>query len=72
MASQKAPSDIMTTGKVAKVLRIASRTASKILDQQIIPSWRIPTSNGKPGDRRALKSDVIKYMQEHNIPMDLL
>ena len=58
--------DVLTTGEVAKLCNVASRTVSKWFDSGQIKGYRIPGSK----DRRIPVSNLITFMKEHGIPMD--
>src|SRR5262245_56332899 len=58
--------DILTTGEVAKICNVASRTVSKWFDSGQLRGYRIPGSK----DRRIPVSSLIKFMKNHGIPMD--
>jgi len=63
MARQK---DILTTGEVAKICNVAPRTVSKWFDSGQLRGYRIPGSK----DRRIPLNALVKFMKQHNIPMD--
>ena len=58
--------DVLTTGEVAKLCNVASRTVSKWFDSGQLQGYRIPGSK----DRRIPVSHLLTFMREHNIPMD--
>lgn len=58
--------DVLTTGEVAKICNVASRTVSKWFDSGQLRGYRIPGSK----DRRIPVSNLIKFMKSHGIPMD--
>lgn len=58
--------EVLTTGEVAKICKVAPRTVSKWFDSGALPGYRIPGSR----DRRIPVSNLIKFMKAHNIPMD--
>ena len=58
--------DVLTTGEVAKICNVASRTVSKWFDSGQLRGYRIPGSK----DRRIPISSLIKFMKNHGIPMD--
>lgn len=58
--------DVLTTGEVAKVCNVASRTVSKWFDSGQLKGYRIPGSK----DRRIPVSNLLTFMKKHNIPMD--
>ena len=57
--------DVLTTGEVAKICNVASRTVSKWFDSGQLRGYRIPGSK----DRRIPVSNLIKFMKSHGIPM---
>ena len=63
MARQK---DILTTGEVAKICNVAPRTVSKWFDSGQLRGYRIPGSK----DRRIPLNALIRFMKQHNIPLD--
>ncbi|MCE9589732.1 MAG: response regulator [Planctomycetes bacterium] len=58
--------DILTTGEVAKVCNVAPRTVSKWFDSGQLRGYRIPGSK----DRRIPLNSLIRFMKQHNIPLD--
>lgn len=58
--------DVLTTGEVAKICNVASRTVSKWFDSGQLRGYRIPGSK----DRRIPVSDLVKFMKRHGIPLD--
>ena len=58
--------DVLTTGEVAKICNVASRTVSKWFDSGQLRGYRIPGSK----DRRIPVSNLMKFMKSHGIPMD--
>jgi len=58
--------EVLTTGEVAKICNVAPRTVSKWFDSGQLQGYRIPGSK----DRRIPMSQLIRFMKEHNIPMD--
>ena len=58
--------DVLTTGEVAKICNVASRTVSKWFDSGQLQGYRIPGSK----DRRIPVSSLVKFMKSHGIPMD--
>ncbi len=63
MARQK---DVLTTGEVAKICNVAPRTVSKWFDSGQLRGYRIPGSK----DRRIPLPSLIRFMKQHQIPMD--
>ncbi|MCZ6834889.1 MAG: response regulator [Planctomycetota bacterium] len=58
--------DVLTTGEVAKICNVASRTVSKWFDSGQLRGYRIPGSK----DRRIPIGSLVKFMKNHGIPMD--
>jgi len=58
--------DVLTTGEVAKICNVASRTVSKWFDSGQLKGYRISGSK----DRRIPMSALVKFMKSHGIPMD--
>ena len=58
--------DVLTTGEVAKLCNVASRTVSKWFDSGQIQGYRIPGSK----DRRIPVANLITFMKDHGIPLD--
>ena len=58
--------EVLTTGEVAKICNVAPRTVSKWFDSGQLQGYRIPGSK----DRRIPMPQLIRFMKEHNIPMD--
>jgi excisionase family DNA binding protein len=58
--------DVLTTGEVAKICNVASRTVSKWFDSGQLRGYRIPGSK----DRRIPVASLRKFMKSHGIPMD--
>jgi excisionase family DNA binding protein len=58
--------DVLTTGEVAKICNVAPRTVSKWFDSGTLTGYRIPGSK----DRRIPLSQLIKFMKQHNMPLN--
>ena len=58
--------DVLTTGEVAKICRVAPRTVSKWFDTGKLRGYRIPGSR----DRRIPLQQLIAFMRAHGIPLD--
>lgn len=54
----------LTTGQVASLAQVATRTVSKWFDSGILKGWKVPGSN----DRRFLVQDVARFFYERGIP----
>jgi len=59
------PKDVLTTGQVAKICQVAPRTVSKWFDSGQLRGYRIPGSK----DRRIPRSQLVRFMKAHNIPL---
>ena len=62
MAKEK---KVFTTGEVAKICSVATRTVHKWFDNGILGGYRIPCSK----DRRIPAKELIRFMKEYKIPM---
>lgn len=60
------PKEVLTTGEVAKLCKVAPRTVSKWFDSGKLRGYRIPGSK----DRRIPLQQLIRFMRAHNIPLD--
>jgi len=58
--------DVLTTGEVAKICNVASRTVSKWFDSGQLRGYRIPGSK----DRRIPVASLVRFMKSHGIPLD--
>jgi excisionase family DNA binding protein len=58
--------DILTIGEAAKICKAASRTVSRWFDAGLIKGWRLPLST----DRRVTRTELIRFMKEHEIPYE--
>ncbi len=58
--------DVLTTGDVARICKVAPRTVAKWFDQGELRGYRIPGSK----DRRIPRAQLIRFMRQHNIPLD--
>lgn len=56
--------NVLTTGDVARICNVAPRTVSKWFDNGQLKGYRIPGSK----DRRIPRSELLRFMKEHNIP----
>ncbi len=65
MAKRK---DILTTGQVAQICKVAPRTVTKWFDSGQLKGYRIPGSR----DRRIPASELLRFMKANNIPTDML
>ncbi|HUN80554.1 MAG TPA: response regulator [Phycisphaerae bacterium] len=58
--------DVLTTGEVAAICKVAPRTVSKWFDSGRLKGYRIPGSK----DRRIPLDQLIRFMKAHNIPLN--
>jgi excisionase family DNA binding protein len=58
--------DILTTGQVADICKVAPRTVTKWFDSGRLKGYKIPGSR----DRRIPRSELMRFMKEHGIPTD--
>ncbi|GIW73776.1 MAG: hypothetical protein KatS3mg103_0298 [Phycisphaerales bacterium] len=58
--------DVLTTGEVAEICKVAPRTVSKWFDSGELEGYRIPGSK----DRRIPLPALIKFMKKHKMPLD--
>ena len=65
MAKRK---DILTTGQVAHICKVAPRTVTKWFDTGQLKGYRIPGSR----DRRIPAAELLRFMRTHNIPTDAI
>ncbi len=56
--------DILTTGEVARICKVAPRTVSKWFDSGELGGYRIPGSK----DRRIPRDELLAFMDKHGIP----
>jgi excisionase family DNA binding protein len=56
---------IFTTGQVAKICKVAPRTASKWFDSGRLRGYRIPGSQ----HRRVEREHLIRFLKEHGMPL---
>jgi hypothetical protein len=64
--------EVLTTGDIARMFRVAPRTAGKWIDSGMLRGYRIPAANGRPGDRRVRREDAIAFANEHGIPIEAM
>ncbi len=60
--------DVLTTGEVARICNVAPRTVSKWFDSGSLKGYRIPGSK----DRRIPLNHLVRFMKEHDIPLNAL
>lgn len=56
---------VFTTGDVARICHVSSRTAIKWFDSGRLRGYRIPGSQ----DRRIPRENLLRFMNEHGIPL---
>ena len=56
--------DILTTGQVAQICKVAPRTVTKWFDSGQLKGYRIPGSR----DRRIPASELVRFMKANSIP----
>ena len=57
--------EVLTTGEVARLCHVTIRTVIKWFEKGHLKGYKIPGSR----DRRFARADVLKFMQEHGIPL---
>ena len=55
---------VLTTGEVAEICNVASRTVGKWFDKKLLNGYRIPGSR----DRRIPIPELIAFMKKYDIP----
>ncbi len=55
---------VLTTGDVAEICNVASRTVTKWFDKKLLKGYRIPGSQ----DRRIPIAELVRFMKEYEIP----
>jgi excisionase family DNA binding protein len=58
--------EVLTTGQVARLCKVAPRTVSKWFDTGQLRGYRIPGSK----DRRIPLQQLIRFMKAHDMPLD--
>lgn len=58
--------DVLTTGEVAKICKVAPRTVSKWFDSGQLRGYKIPGSK----DRRIPVDQLVRFMKTHGIPLN--
>ncbi|HEY4330178.1 MAG TPA: response regulator [Phycisphaerae bacterium] len=58
--------DVLTTGEVARICKVAPRTVTKWFDSGQLRGYRIPGSK----DRRIPVTQLIRFMRSNNMPLD--
>ncbi|HWL93350.1 MAG TPA: response regulator [Phycisphaerae bacterium] len=57
--------EVLTTGEVAKICKVAPRTVSKWFDSGKLRGYRIPGSK----DRRIPMQQLLRFMRAHGMPL---
>ena len=55
---------VLTTGEVAEICNVASRTVGKWFDKKLLKGYRIPGSK----DRRIPIPELVAFMKKYDIP----
>jgi excisionase family DNA binding protein len=58
--------DVLTTGEVARICKVAPRTVTKWFDSGQLRGYRIPGSK----DRRIPVNQLLRFMRQNNMPLD--
>lgn len=58
--------DVLTTGEVARICKVAPRTVTKWFDSGQLRGYRIPGSK----DRRIPINQLMRFMRQNNMPLD--
>ncbi len=58
--------DVLTTGEVARICKVAPRTVTKWFDSGQLRGYRIPGSK----DRRTPVNQLVRFMRQNNMPLD--
>ena len=64
MSTRPKGKKVLTTGEVAEVCNVASRTVGKWFDGGLLKGYRIPGSR----DRRIPIAELVRFMKEYGIP----
>ena len=64
MSTRPKGRNVFTTGEVAKVCNVASRTVTKWFDNKLLNGYRILGSR----DRRIPVPELIRFMKKYEIP----
>ena len=57
--------DVFTTGEVARICRVSSRTVAQWFDRGYLKGYRLPYSN----DRRVPVENLIRFLKERGMPL---
>src|SRR5262245_37586211 len=58
--------DVLTTGEVARICKVAPRTVTKWFDSGQLHGYRIPGSK----DRRIPVNQLVRFMRQNNMPLE--
>jgi len=58
--------DVLTTGEVARICKVAPRTVTKWFDSGQLHGYRIPGSK----DRRIPVAQLVRFMRQNNMPLE--
>jgi excisionase family DNA binding protein len=58
--------DVLTTGEVARICKVAPRTVTKWFDSGQLHGYRIPGSK----DRRIPVTQLVRFMRQNNMPLE--
>ena len=58
--------EVLTTGEVARICKVAPRTVTKWFDSGQLRGYRIPGSK----DRRIPITQLVRFMRQNNMPLD--
>ena len=58
--------EVLTTGEVARICKVAPRTVTKWFDSGQLRGYRIPGSK----DRRIPVGQLVRFMRQNNMPLD--
>lgn len=57
--------NVFSTGEIATRCRVSVRTVAHWIDKGLLKGYRIPGSD----HRRVMREDLVKFLQEHKLPM---
>lgn len=60
--------EIYTTGKVAKLLKVATRTVAKWIDGGLLTAYILPGTR----HRRITRAALVAFMQKNGMPLALI
>src|SRR5690242_15504400 len=58
--------EVLTTGEVARICKVAPRTVTKWFDSGQLRGYRIPGSK----DRRIPVNQLVRFMRQNNMPLE--